>query len=69
MLKLKPKFDLRRDVVFDILRKEAAVCRVKGEETLTTVSLTRQLDFRLLLVSKWRYLLFFAKACGILVRP
>lgn len=29
MLKLKPKFDLRRDVVSDILRKEASVCRVK----------------------------------------
>lgn len=31
MLKLKPKFDLHRDVVSDILRKEASVCRVKGE--------------------------------------
>uniref|UniRef100_A0A3B5A9P6 Gamma-secretase activating protein n=1 Tax=Stegastes partitus TaxID=144197 RepID=A0A3B5A9P6_9TELE len=29
MLKLKPKFDLHRDVVSDILRKEASVCRVK----------------------------------------
>lgn len=29
MLKLKPKFDLHRDVVCDILRKEASVCRVK----------------------------------------
>ncbi|XP_041833881.1 gamma-secretase-activating protein isoform X2 [Melanotaenia boesemani] len=29
MLKLKLKFDLRRDVVSDILRKEASVCRVK----------------------------------------
>ncbi|KAM9334889.1 gamma-secretase-activating protein [Symphorus nematophorus] len=29
MLKLKPKFDLRKDVVSDILRKEASVCRVK----------------------------------------
>ncbi|XP_070785147.1 gamma-secretase-activating protein [Enoplosus armatus] len=28
MLKLKPKFDLHRDVVSDILRKEASVCRV-----------------------------------------
>lgn len=37
MLKLKPKFDLRRDVVSDILRKEASVCRVKGEETFATV--------------------------------
>lgn len=41
MLKLKPKFDLRRDVVSDILRKEASVCRVKGEETFATVCLTR----------------------------
>lgn len=31
MLKLQPKFDLHRDVVSDILRKEASVCRVKGE--------------------------------------
>lgn len=31
MLKLQPKFDLRRDVEVDIRRKEAAVCRVKGE--------------------------------------
>ncbi|XP_034529315.1 gamma-secretase-activating protein isoform X2 [Notolabrus celidotus] len=29
MLKLKPKFDLHRDVECDILRKEASVCRVK----------------------------------------
>ncbi|KAM4712116.1 gamma-secretase-activating protein isoform 1-T1 [Anableps anableps] len=29
MLKLKKKFDLQRDVVSDILRKEASVCRVK----------------------------------------
>ncbi|TNM91285.1 hypothetical protein fugu_019665 [Takifugu bimaculatus] len=29
MLKLKPKFDLDKDVVSDILRKEASVCRVK----------------------------------------
>ncbi|XP_035536725.1 gamma-secretase-activating protein [Morone saxatilis] len=29
MLKLKSKFDLHRDVVSDILRKEASVCRVK----------------------------------------
>ncbi|XP_044199242.1 gamma-secretase-activating protein isoform X2 [Thunnus albacares] len=29
MLKLKPQFDLHRDVVCDILRKEASVCRVK----------------------------------------
>ncbi|XP_047245254.1 gamma-secretase-activating protein isoform X2 [Girardinichthys multiradiatus] len=29
MLKLKQQFDLQRDVVFDILRKEASVCRVK----------------------------------------
>ncbi|KAM3587297.1 uncharacterized protein V6R79_001210 [Siganus canaliculatus] len=29
MLKLKPKFDLQKDVVSDILRKEASVCRVK----------------------------------------
>ncbi|XP_047431921.1 gamma-secretase-activating protein isoform X2 [Mugil cephalus] len=29
MLKLKPKFDLHRDVVSDILRKEASVCRVE----------------------------------------
>ncbi|XP_073336377.1 gamma-secretase-activating protein isoform X1 [Pagrus major] len=29
MLKLKPKFDLHRDVVSDVLRKEASVCRVK----------------------------------------
>ncbi|KAF3859584.1 hypothetical protein F7725_021983 [Dissostichus mawsoni] len=29
MLKLKQKFDLHRDVVSDILRKEASVCRVK----------------------------------------
>ncbi|XP_029317603.1 gamma-secretase-activating protein isoform X2 [Cottoperca gobio] len=29
MLKLKPKFDLYSDVVSDILRKEASVCRVK----------------------------------------
>uniref|UniRef100_A0A8C4IQ74 Gamma-secretase-activating protein C-terminal domain-containing protein n=1 Tax=Dicentrarchus labrax TaxID=13489 RepID=A0A8C4IQ74_DICLA len=29
MLKLKSKFDLHRDVVADILRKEASVCRVK----------------------------------------
>ncbi|XP_078137506.1 gamma-secretase-activating protein isoform X3 [Sander vitreus] len=29
MLKLNPKFDLHRDVVCDILRKEASVCRVK----------------------------------------
>ncbi|XP_076009263.1 gamma-secretase-activating protein isoform X2 [Genypterus blacodes] len=28
MLKLQPKFDLHRDVVCDILRKEASVCRV-----------------------------------------
>ncbi|XP_028252398.1 gamma-secretase-activating protein [Parambassis ranga] len=28
MLKLQPKFDLHRDVVSDILRKEASVCRV-----------------------------------------
>lgn len=28
MLKLKPKFDLQADVVSDILRKEASVCRV-----------------------------------------
>ncbi|XP_074482333.1 gamma-secretase-activating protein [Sebastes fasciatus] len=28
MLKLKPKFDLHRDVVCDLLRKEASVCRV-----------------------------------------
>lgn len=28
MLKLKPKFDLHRDVVCDIRRKEASVCRV-----------------------------------------
>ena len=31
MLKLKPKFDLHRDVECDILKKEASVCRVKGE--------------------------------------
>lgn len=31
MLKLKPKFDLHRDVVCDLLRKEASVCRVTGE--------------------------------------
>lgn len=31
MLKLKGKFDLNRDVVCDLLRKEASVCRVKGE--------------------------------------
>ena len=31
MLKLKPKFDLHRDVVSDVLRKEASVCRVEGE--------------------------------------
>lgn len=31
MLKVKPKFDLYRDVECDILRKEASVCRVKGE--------------------------------------
>lgn len=31
MLKLRLKFDLHRDVVSDILRKEASVCRVKGE--------------------------------------
>lgn len=31
MLKLKAKFDLHRDVVCDILRKEASVCRVTGE--------------------------------------
>ncbi|XP_059182107.1 gamma-secretase-activating protein [Centropristis striata] len=29
MLKFKPQFDLQRDVVCDILRKEASVCRVK----------------------------------------
>ncbi|XP_042367311.1 gamma-secretase-activating protein isoform X2 [Plectropomus leopardus] len=29
MLNLKPKFDLHRDVVSDILRKEASVCRVQ----------------------------------------
>ncbi|XP_027899108.1 gamma-secretase-activating protein isoform X2 [Xiphophorus couchianus] len=29
MLKLKEQFDLERDVVFDLLRKEASVCRVK----------------------------------------
>ncbi|XP_043964558.1 gamma-secretase-activating protein isoform X2 [Gambusia affinis] len=29
MLKLKEQFDLQRDVVFDLLRKEASVCRVK----------------------------------------
>uniref|UniRef100_A0A1A7XJ78 Pigeon homolog n=1 Tax=Iconisemion striatum TaxID=60296 RepID=A0A1A7XJ78_9TELE len=29
MLKLEEKFDLQKDVVFDILRKEASVCRVK----------------------------------------
>ncbi|XP_038130660.1 gamma-secretase-activating protein isoform X2 [Cyprinodon tularosa] len=29
MLKLKQQFDLQRDVVFDLLRKEASVCRVK----------------------------------------
>ncbi|XP_069565334.1 gamma-secretase-activating protein isoform X1 [Brachyistius frenatus] len=29
MLKLKPTFDLHREVVSDILRKEASVCRVK----------------------------------------
>lgn len=38
MLKLKAKFDLHRDVVCDILRKEASVCRVKGEATLVTKS-------------------------------
>lgn len=38
MLKFKPKFDLHRDVVSDILRKEASVCRVKGEQTFVTVS-------------------------------
>lgn len=31
MFKLKLRFDLHRDVVSDILRKEASVCRVKGE--------------------------------------
>lgn len=31
MLKLKQQFDLQKDVVFDLLRKEASVCRVKGE--------------------------------------
>lgn len=31
MFKLKLKFDLHRDVVSDILTKEASVCRVKGE--------------------------------------
>ncbi|XP_014826309.1 PREDICTED: gamma-secretase-activating protein isoform X3 [Poecilia mexicana] len=29
MLKLKEQFDLQRDVVFDLLKKEASVCRVK----------------------------------------
>ncbi|KAF7649042.1 hypothetical protein LDENG_00148240 [Lucifuga dentata] len=29
MLKLQSKFDLQRDVVFDVLRKEASVCRVE----------------------------------------
>ncbi|XP_054910785.1 gamma-secretase-activating protein [Poeciliopsis prolifica] len=29
MLKLKEEFDLQRDVVFDLLRKEASVCRLK----------------------------------------
>lgn len=31
MLTLTTKFDLRRDVVSDILRKERSACRVKGE--------------------------------------
>lgn len=31
MLKLKLKFDLHRDVVSDLLRKEASVSRVTGE--------------------------------------
>ncbi|XP_029902094.1 gamma-secretase-activating protein isoform X2 [Myripristis murdjan] len=35
MLKLKPKFDLHRDVVSDLLRKEASLCRVKDEAAST----------------------------------
>lgn len=31
MLKLTPTFDLQRDVVSDIFRREASVCRVPGE--------------------------------------
>lgn len=31
MLRSEPRFDLRRDVEADILRKEASVCRVTGE--------------------------------------
>lgn len=31
MLTLQPKFDLHYDVVCDILKKEALVCRVTGE--------------------------------------
>lgn len=34
MLKLEAQFDLHRDVECDILRKEASVCRVKGEHKM-----------------------------------
>ncbi|XP_041636582.1 gamma-secretase-activating protein isoform X2 [Cheilinus undulatus] len=44
MLKLKPKFDLHRDVEYDILRKEASVCRVK--------EYTGEVDTRILNIEK-----------------
>ncbi|KAM4569214.1 gamma-secretase-activating protein [Odontesthes bonariensis] len=45
MLKLTQKFDLHRDVVFDILRKEASVCRVKEySEAVDTCILNIECD-------------------------
>lgn len=70
MLKLRPKFDLRKDVVSDVLRKEASVCRVKGEEALATAaSLTRQVCVFPTVTASLRHHFVpqrvFAKACGV----